>query len=335
MRKLFLSVFALLSFGFAAAAETEFDATSPAKVHMVVWRGCEDACNAFIRYFEDRELPVEVEVTDVARDRDLLPGIQDALKAQRPDLVLTWGTSVTRGILGTRADYGEESALGDVPALFMIVADPVGSDIVESYDKTGRPLVSGVRNRVPEEVQMQLMFKYYRPRKLGVINDPGELNSRLNTYKLQEISSGLEFELIEELYTQDDQGEVDPAQIPVAMAALKERGAEAIYVGSSSFNLEHQEAFVAAATALDLPVFSAYTQMVRDSGALMAVGTSYANVGRLAAVQAERVLLEGDNPGALPVQSLSRFSVILNMQSARALELYPPLSLLGIAEVVR
>ena len=48
---------------------------------------------AFIRYFEDRNLPVKVEVTDVAKDRGKLPDVQSMLIDARPDLVVTWGTS--------------------------------------------------------------------------------------------------------------------------------------------------------------------------------------------------------------------------------------------------
>lgn len=316
----------------SAEAYTE---QSPAKVHMVVWRGCEEACNAFRRFFESRALPVEVEVTDVAKDRAVLPEIQNSLKTQRPDLVITWGTSVTRGILGTQKDYGQASALGDIPALFMIVADPVGSDIVASYEETGRDNISGVRNRVPEDVQLKLLFEFYRPSALGLVNDPNELNSQLNTKSLKAISGDLALKVIPELYSTDGDGNIDPEQIPAALARLKDRGAEAIYVGSSSFNLEHRDIFVEAATDLELPVFSAYTQMVRESGALMAVGTSYANVGSLAAAQAEKVLFKARDPGALPVQSLNRFSVILNMKTATKLEIYPPLSLLSMAEVVQ
>ena len=320
------------------AALTAFSPAAHAADHtvqMVVWRGCEEACRAFIRYFEDRDLPIEVQVTDVARNKEVLPELQAQLKSERPDLVVTWGTSVSRGILGTQANHGMDSALGDIPAIFMIVADPVGSDLVDSYAATKRPMVSGVRNRVPEDVQLRLLFEYHHPQRLGVLNDPSELNSALNTEKLRTISDDLEFELIEELYEADADGVVDPAQIPAAMARLKTRGAEAVYVGSSSYNLDHQEAFVAAATDLGLPVFSAYTKMVRKGGALMAVGTSYANVGRLAATQAEEVLLKGKKPGDLPVKSLNRYSVIVNMNQAQRLELYPPLSLLSVAEVVK
>jgi putative ABC transport system substrate-binding protein len=278
---------------------------------------------------------VQVEVTDVARDRDLLPQVQSQLIAARPDLVVTWGTTVSRAILGTREEFGSGSALGDIPALFMIVADPVGSDLVESYERSGRDYVTGVRNRVPEDVQLRLMFEYFRPSRLGVINHPGELNSTLNTEKLRSLSEEFDFSLLEHLYTPNADGEVDVAQIPQAMAALKAQGAEAIYVGSSSYNLEHQVEFVTAAAEVNLPVFSAYTQMVEEGGALMAIGTSYANVGRLAARQAAGILLENEDPDALPISALNRYSVILNMASAQQLGLYPPLSLIGVAEVVQ
>lgn len=318
-----------------ASAQSQPSAARPATVQMVVWRGCEEACRGFVRYFEDRDLPVIVEVTDVARDRDLLPGVQADLIAKRPDLVVTWGTTVSRAILGTREEHGTGSALGDIPAIFMIVADPVGSDLIVDYNGSGRPLISGVRNRVPEDVQLRLMFEYYQPERLGVLNDPGELNSTLNTESLRAIAGEMSFELIEQLYEPDADGTVSVDQIPEAMAELKARGADAVYVGSSSFNLEHQERFVAAAIDLGLPVFSAYTQMVRDSGALMAVGTSYANVGRMAAGQAADIVLNNVTPGDLPIGSLDRYSVILNMTSAKELELFPPLSLISVAEIVR
>ena len=326
---------ALLMAPLSASAQNQNSQDDIRTVHMVVWRGCEEACQAFTRYFQDRNLPVQVEVTDVARDRDLLPHVQSQLIAARPDLVVTWGTSVSRAILGTREEFGSGSALGDIPALFMIVADPVGSDLVESYERSGRDYVTGVRNRVPEDVQLRLMFEYFRPSRLGVINHPGELNSTLNTEKLRSLSEEFDFSLLEHLYTPNADGEVDVAQIPEAMAAIKAQGAEAIYVGSSSYNLEHQVEFVTAAAEVNLPVFSAYTQMVEEGGALMAIGTSYANVGRLAARQAAGILLENEDPHALPISALNRYSVILNMASAQQLGLYPPLSLIGVAEVVQ
>ena len=327
--------FAILVLAYPLQAQTNKTLERTRQIHMVVWRGCEEACLGFIRYFEDRDLPVKVTVSDVNRDKTVLPQVKQQLIEQRPDLVVTWGTSVSRAILGTITDFGADSALGDIPAIFMIVADPIGSKLVENYNASGRPLISGVRNRVPEEVQLRLLFEYYRPNKMGVLNDPGELNSTLNTQSLRDIADESSFELVEHIYNVDADGIVNADQIPTALAELKKMGADAVYVGSSSFNLENSAAFVEAATELNLPVFSAYTKMVKDAGALMAVGTSYSNVGSLAAGQSEQVVLNGKKPGDLRIKSLNRYSVILNMASARKLSLYPPLSLLTVAEIVQ
>lgn len=56
-------------------------------------------------------------------------------------------------------------------------------------------------------------------------------------------------------------------------------------------------------------------------------------MGQLAGFQAERILLDGALPGELEVAGLDRFSVIVNMETARALDLYPPM-LLRYAEIV-
>lgn len=337
MRKLLLCV--MLAFASTAQGQelepSTYDEANPAHIHMIVWRGCEEACSGFIRDFEERGAPVFIEVTDVERDSSRLPDVRAALLSQKPDLVVTWGTSVSRGILGTHEEFGEASALGDIPAVFMIVADPVGSKIIKSYANTGRSMISGVRNRVPEHVQLNLIFEYIFPTSLGVINDPNEINSTLNTEKLRVLSQELNFELLELEYDTDAEGNIPPEQIPDAMAEMKEMGAEAIYVGSSSYNLEYRDIFVQAALDQGLPVFSGYEKMVSEAGGLMAVANSYSNVGKLAAGQVREVLFEGNAPGDLPVSSLKHFSIFINMDTANRLDVYPPFELLNVAQITR
>lgn len=334
-----LRAFAVLALWLLSAplgwAQGAFTPENPARIHMVVWRGCEEACQGFSRYFEDRGLPVEVVVTDVARKKALLPEVRAALIAERPDLVVTWGTSVSVEILGTIEEFGAQTALGDIPALFMIVADPLGSNLIESYEASGRPYLTGVRNRVPERVQLDLLFDYEKPERLAVINSPRELNSTLNTEVLRGLAGEMGFELIERLYTVPEGGTPDPAEIPRLMAEVRAAGADAVYVGSSSFNLEHAAEFTAAAVAEGLPVFSAYEAMVREADAVMAVANSYANVGKLAAGQAHKAVLEGATPGALPINALDRFSLFVNIAAARKIGLYPPLQLITLAEIVQ
>ncbi|WP_109317702.1 ABC transporter substrate-binding protein [Pseudovibrio ascidiaceicola] len=333
MRKVIITVMSL--FLMAGAAVAREDVQASYHVHMVVWRGCEEACRSFIRYFESRRLPVNVTVSDVAKNKSLLPKVKQQLINERPDLVVTWGTSVTRSLLGTIADYGTSSGLGSIPSLFMIVADPVRSGIIFNHETSGRPLVTGVHNRVKETVQLKHIFEYQPVKRLAVINEPNAVNSRQNTQALNALSEKLGFTVISLEYSLDEDGKSDPAEIPLKIAEAKALGADALYVGSSSFNLENRRNFTEAAISENLPVFSAYEQMVRDGAALMSVSNSYTNVGKLAASQANQILFKMQPPGDLPVKALERFSVLINMQAANRLHLYPPLSLISIAKIVR
>ena len=324
----------IMVFTNAPAYGSSFSKESPARIHMVVWRGCEDACRSFSRFFLDRDLPVDITVTDVARDTSLLPHIQQKIRAENPDLVVTWGTSVSSGIIGTIDEFGNSSAIGEIPALFMIVADPVRSGIVASYSGSGRNFVAGVRNRVPEETQLALIRQYLDFEHVGVIMHPEEPNSVVNLERLQELAIEQDFKLTALRYTVDAVGVASPLEIPAVMARLADEEVDAVYVGSSSFNLEHSDAFTAAAVELGLPVFTAYASMVQDSGALMAVANAYANVGKLAAAQTFKILFEGIEPSRLPIETLSRFSIFINLRTAADLDIYPPIQLLSIAHVI-
>ncbi|QUS54076.1 ABC transporter substrate binding protein [Pseudovibrio brasiliensis] len=317
------------------ATNAEEDTTESYQVHMVVWRGCEEACKSFIHFFKSRKLPVNVTVTDVAKDKSLLPKVKQQLIEERPDLVVTWGTTVTRSLIGTIADYGTASGLGHIPSLFMIVADPVRAGIIVDHETSGRPLVTGVHNRVNETVQLKHIFEYHPIKRLAVINEPNAVNSRQNTQKLEVLSDQLGFDVISLEYSLGADERADPAGIPIKIAEAKALGADALYVGSSSFNLENRRSFTEAAISENLPVFSAYEQMVRDGLALMSVSNSYKNVGKLAATQAYEILFKAQSPGTRSIKALERFSVLINMQAAKRLSLYPPLSIISIAKIVR
>jgi len=326
---------ALLTLAAAPLAAETFTPVNLAQVTFVVWRGCEEACQGFTRFFSERELPVEVTVIDVDKDADKLPGVRGEIISASPDLVVTWGTSVSVGIIGEMSEYGTDTAIGDIPSLFMIVADPVASDLVTGYEASGRPSVTGVRNRVPEETQIALLQDYIRTSKVGVINSPDEPNSVINTETLMALAPEAGFEIVSVEYTLNTEGKPDPAEIPALMAQVKAEGAEVVYVGSSSFNLENTDAFTEAAIAEGLPVFTAYAQMVQESNGLMAIANAYANVGKLAASQASKILFEEQSPSELPIAALDRYSVFINMTTAKRLGVYPPIQLINIAEIVQ
>ncbi|ADZ90049.1 ABC transporter substrate-binding protein [Marinomonas mediterranea] len=326
-----IAIFALILV-FVPNAFAVQDNENKKTVFMAVWRGCEEACQGFHDYLKGQ--PVEIVVRNANRDRSKLAGFLEEATALSPDLVVTWGTSVSKAIIGTRNEYGSKTKLGDIPVMFMIVADPLGADIIESHNTSGRPTVAGIRNRVGEDVQIKAMREYFSVDKVGILYSSGELNSVLNTQKLEALSKEMNFDVVKEEYELDSSGKPLPNQFDEKMAQLAAKGADVVYVGSSSYNQTNSDAFTEAAIRHGLPVASAYDSMVTGSSALISVSNKYYLVGQLAANQAAKILFDDAVPGELPIAELSSYSMSINMAVARQMSLYPPIQLLRFADLV-
>jgi putative ABC transport system substrate-binding protein len=306
----------------------------PFTVMMIVWRGCEDACRGFQDYLRERGITAEVIVRNADRRRDSLAEFIREAKDRKVDLVVTWGTSVTLEVAGPIDAIDPSRHITGIPIVFMIVADPVGAKIVAGYESSNRTNVTGTRNRVPEAVQMKAI-KAYRPfKRLGLVYNRNELNSVLNADKIAALATRMDFELIAHEMPLKASGKPNADDIPEALRKMKEADVDFVYVGSSSFLMANRDRFTSEALKMGLPVATAYEAMATKSHALIAVASRYYSVGRLAGFQAEQILIKDIPPVTIPIRSLSRFSYVINMDSARQLSAYPPLSVLRYAEVV-
>ncbi len=316
--------------------------TSPAAfaaettVFVATWRGCEEACTGFQHYLKDNGIDAEIVLRDAGTNADALPAMVEEARAMRPDLVITWGTTVTRAFAGTLKDLDDPAFNHDIPQVFMIVADPVGSGIVRSLEATGRPNLTGTYNRMPETVTIEIIRDYLPGfSHLGLLFNSNERNSVLKRDELQTLSSemGFVFTALEIAGSADGAPLIE--DIAPKMAQLKTAGVDFVYVGSSSFLRENSGTLKKASLEHGLPVLSPYEEMVLDGDALVSVAARYYDVGRLAGAQAERILVGGTTPGDLPVARMTDFAVMVNLELAGELQLYPPIGLLQIAETVR
>jgi putative ABC transport system substrate-binding protein len=274
------------------------------KILIATWRGCEEACHGFQDYLNERNHDVEFILRDAGRDEALLPVFLAEARAEKADLILTWGTSVTRGIAGTLADLANPAFNHDIPQVFTVVADPVGADVIESLDHTGRANLTGTFNRVPERVNIETIRAYHPSfRRLGLLYNSNEKNSVLKHAEISALSAEMDFELTALQLPLGDDAKPRIEDIAPAMAELKAAGVDFIYLG-------------------------------RDSQALISVAARYYDVGRLAGAQAEKILVGGATPGDLPVARMTDFAFVINMTVAKKLKLFPPLELLQIAETV-
>jgi len=304
-------------------------------IFAVLWRGCEEACQGFQDYIAERGIDAEVVIRDAARDKAKLPLFLEEARAMKADLILSWGTSVTLGIAGTLDDVGDPRFNNDIPQVFTVVADPVGARVVESLDSTGRPNITGTFNRVPETVIINTIRSYVPTfKRLGLLYNANESNSLLKRDEIAGLTGELDFELVALELPLGADGKPRVEDIPVKMAELKEQDVDFVYLGSSSFLDANRDAFTGSAVENGLPVLSPYERLVRDSQGLLSIAARYYDVGRLAAQQAETILVEGKAPGDIPVARMTDFAYVINMAVARKLNLFPPVEILQFAETV-
>lgn len=304
------------------------------KIYAVFWRGCEELCHGFQDYIK-KNLNAEIIIRDAAGDKTRLLGFLEEARATNVNLILTWGTSVTLGITGTLDDINDSRFNNEIPHVFTVVADPVGSQIVESLDRTGRQNITGTFNRVPESVNISTIRSYLPTfKRLGLLYNTNEPNSVLKFKEISELANEMDFELTALEIDLNDDGLPNVENIAVKMRVLKEKNVDFIYLGSSSFLDSNRDIFTGSAVDNGIPVLSPYERLVRDSQALLSIAADYYELGKIAGGQAEKILVDGVVPGELPVVKMTDFAYVVNMEVARKLNIFPSVAILQIAETV-
>jgi putative ABC transport system substrate-binding protein len=305
------------------------------KVMIVTWRGCEEACRGFQDYLTTKKIKARFLLRDAGQSTANLPRFLAEAKEESVDLILTWGTTVTLGMVGSIGDTKKPNLNPGIPTVFMIVADPVAAGIVKSLDAPGRPNVTGTYNRVPEAVNIATIRTYLPSfKRLGLLYNADEKNSVLKRDELAKLAATLKFELVAKEIPLDGNGHARVDQIGLKMAELKVANVDFLYIGSSSFLRKHRGIVTGAALDNGIPVLSPYEEMVRDSQALVSVAARYYDIGQLAGRQAERILVDRVQPRDLPVAQMTDFAVVINLGVAKQLKRFPPIKLLQVAETV-
>jgi putative ABC transport system substrate-binding protein len=110
------------------------------------------------------------------------------------------------------------------------------------------------------------------------------------------------------------------------------RGASALVLASDSMFTAHRVQLAALALKNCLPTMHGLSEMV-EAGGLMAYGPNLGDIHRLAAAQVHKIL-KGTKPADLPVEQPTRFELVINLKTARALSLTIPQALLLRADKV-
>ncbi|HEY4134006.1 MAG TPA: ABC transporter substrate-binding protein [Alphaproteobacteria bacterium] len=303
----------------------------PFRIYMALFRGFEDAAQGFQDYLAERGVPVTYIVRNADQNVARIPEMVAEIKAMKPDLVLSWGTGMTLGLVGPYDAPDPKKYVTETPVVFMIVSQPVGAKIVPDLLKPGRN-VTGANYLIPEETQLNFARRYIPFKKVAVVYNPAEQNAALTVTELWRLSGTMGFELVDAPLPLDPTGRPIVAEIGDVLDNVAAHKPDMVYLGPDSFLNDLRKEFTEAAVARRLPVFAAGEGPVRTGSALMGVVNRYHTVGQLAALKAEQVLM-GRPASDIPIEMPERFSVIVNIRVAKALKLYPPMTLLKFAEI--
>jgi putative ABC transport system substrate-binding protein len=240
--------------------------------------------------------------------------------ALRPDVVLAQSTTVVESLL---------LATRTVPIVFLHVADPVAAGIVTNLARPGAS-VTGITNIEPSIGGKWLqLLKEVAPdlRRSAMLVNPDSYPDRgalfLNPFEAAARS----------LNVMPVKGEVrDLAGIEAVMASLAGEPRGGVVVIPDAFFAAHSKEIVVLAERFRLPAVYPYRYYVA-AGGLLSYGVNNVDLFRQAAPYVDR-LLRGAKPADLPIQQPTRFEVVINLNTARALGLKVPSSLLLRADEV-
>lgn len=314
-----------------APAIVRAQGTKP-RVYMMLFRGWEDACDGFRDYLIARGLDVQMTIGNADREGSNVPKLVAEAKAMRPDLVYIWGTNTAALALGPWDHPDPARYLTDIPVVFNIVTEPVGNGIIPSLEHPGRN-ATGTLYVVPIDIQLRTIASYKPFKRLGIIYNPLERNSILTVAALKPELDKIGGTLLDRPVPVAD-GEPVSEGMSTMIKQLKDDGADWLYIPPDTFLQQHRNLLTNGALQCGLPAFTSTEPYIRDGNALFGLVCRYYNIGQFTGRKAEQILREGAKPEDLPVETLNRFSLLVNMRAANKLKLYPPMNMLRYAEAV-
>jgi len=223
-----------------------------------------------------------------------------------------------------------KNATSTSPIVFALVADPVGAGFVASLARPGGN-ITGLSSIGGELIAKRLeLLKEAVPKvsRMGVLTNPGGAG-----FPLAEVLKGLEVAARSLGVQLQVQYAREPHEIDGAFAAMSRQGASAVMVvsGSPMFYAERTRIATLALKAR-LPTMSEYRELV-DVGGLMSYAANFPDLMRRSAYYVDKIL-KGAKPADPPVEQPTRFELVLNLKTAKAIGITIPESILLRADEI-
>ena len=262
---------------------------------------------------------IRVDYRFAAGDPALFKTYADELVGLRPDAILAGATPAVAVL---------QPMTRTIPIVFVLTADPVGQGFVQSLARPGGNITGFGVYVAPMMGKWLGLFKEIAPglRHVAVIFNPDTASfAKSFNQAIEAAAQSLGVSVTLAPVHAD-------AAIEAAVAAQAQQPGGGVIVLPESFVITHRKTIIAAAARYRLPTFGMNDLFPRDGG-LMSYSIDSLDTYRQGASYIDRIL-KGANPADLPIQEPTKFSLILNVKTAKELGLDVPVHLQQLADEV-
>jgi putative tryptophan/tyrosine transport system substrate-binding protein len=251
---------------------------------------------------------------------ELLPSLASELIRMKPDLLVSG--------FGTVAAKAAKAAADGIPVVFMAVGDPVGAGVVESLARPGghvtglSDLAAGLQGN-----RLQLLREIAPAASLiAVVLNPGTPYTAL-AYKELEAAANLAKIQLRAFEVRS------PEEIAPQLDATKAAGAGALVILEDPLTFSRRSEIAAFTSRLRLPAVYGYREFA-EAGGLVSYGTDH-NMQWRRGAEIVDLILKGAKPADIPVEQPTKFELVVNLKTAKALDLsVPPTIMMRADEVI-
>lgn len=212
------------------------------------------------------------------------------------------------------------------PIIFSIVTYPVESGLIDSLDNSGNNL-TGTRNWIPVRDQLNIFLKIVpNIKQIGFVHREGESNSNIQLSEMRKATEPLGIEVV-------DIAAKDKNRLEQILSSYK--GIDSVYSACDTLvQGEAEDIIISFAKSNKIPSFSCNISGP-EKGDLLGVAADFYSIGKQSGEKAA-LILEGIPPTVISIDTVSRSSILINMDTANFLGISVPQHVIaGAARIIR